>query len=254
MPAASTTRRSCISPQRPRTCGARRAVTSCEVSIRSCSEVCRIAATCSTRPEYAPTRPRSTSRICSSTLPRVSRSGATRPSIASCRLARSPLACVVAWVVASRSLASASRTNASLLRASASPDSAWNASRSRVSPARSASSAAASPAAPASARRARSSAAARSARSPSRSSRSASRSAVARAAPPRPTASPATRPATAVSSASSRVVGSTRAWSHPRPTEPGRRPGVSPGRRRSRERHRAARAGRDAPDATGGDP
>ncbi len=225
MPAASTTRRSCSSPQRPRTCGARRAVTSCAVSVRSCSEVWRMVATCCSREAYAPSRPRSTSRIWASTLPSVSLIGPTRPSIACWRLSRSPPASVVACF----SLASASRTNASLLRASASPDSAANASRSRCSPARSASSAAADAAASASAMRARSSARSLSARSRSAPARSASRSATARAAPPRPSARPATRPTTAVSAASNSVVTSTVAWSHRPPAIPVRPPGASPG-------------------------
>ena len=47
IPAASTTRRSCSSPHRPRTCDERSAVTSWAVSPRRCSEASRIARTCS---------------------------------------------------------------------------------------------------------------------------------------------------------------------------------------------------------------
>ena len=47
IPASSTTRRSCSSPQRPLASGRRSAVTSAWVWARSCSELCRAMATCS---------------------------------------------------------------------------------------------------------------------------------------------------------------------------------------------------------------
>ena len=47
IPASSTTRRSCISPHRPRASGRRSAVTSAWVCTRSCSELCRAIVTCS---------------------------------------------------------------------------------------------------------------------------------------------------------------------------------------------------------------
>src|SRR6266511_2499068 len=131
MPAASTTRCSCSSPQRPRTCGARSAVTSWEVSTRSCSDVCRMVPIWANSDWYAPARSFSTARICDSTLPSVSFSGLTRLSIACCRADRSPRTSVLAR--ASRD--SASARNCSLLRRSASALTASKDSRNRCSPA-----------------------------------------------------------------------------------------------------------------------
>ena len=60
IPASSTTRFSCISPQRPRTCGARSAVTRLPVSLRRCSWPCATVRSCSS------IEPTAVSRFCSS--------------------------------------------------------------------------------------------------------------------------------------------------------------------------------------------
>ena len=89
MPAISTTRRSWISPQRPRTWGARSAFTRFPVSAWSACWVCAIARTCSTRPAYDAMRSFSTSCSFPSTRASDSWIGRTRSPTACCRRSRS---------------------------------------------------------------------------------------------------------------------------------------------------------------------
>ena len=123
MPAISTTRRSCISPQRPRTCGWRSALTRFDVSLRSCVCVSASERTCWLSSAYAPIRDFSISCTLVSNLSSDSRIGFTSSSIACWRSARSPFA--ASWCCASD--ACASSMNAWLLLFSASADSALNA-------------------------------------------------------------------------------------------------------------------------------
>ena len=92
MPAISTTRWSCISPQRPRTEGARRALTRFPVSARSAFCVSRRERTCSDSEAYANVRAFSSFWIFSSTFSSESRTGRTISAMAICRFSRSPLA------------------------------------------------------------------------------------------------------------------------------------------------------------------
>ena len=96
IPASSTTRRSCISPHRPRASGRRKAVTRDWVWARSWSELCRAMWTCSASAACERCRAASDSRSCVSTLARVSFSGSTRCSTAAWRLSSSPAAVALA--------------------------------------------------------------------------------------------------------------------------------------------------------------
>src|SRR5215468_7493751 len=115
IPASSTTRRSCISPHRPRASGRRRAVTSAWVSILSCSELCRAMCTCSASAAWDRTRSASESRSWFSTRARVSFSGPTRPSTAARRVSSSP----AAFALAASSCPSAISRNRLVLASSA---------------------------------------------------------------------------------------------------------------------------------------
>ena len=77
IPASSTTRSSCSSPQRPLTCGVCRALASARVSFESCCEAMCMPRTCSASPEYAPIRLCSTLRSSSDNWPNTPRSGST---------------------------------------------------------------------------------------------------------------------------------------------------------------------------------
>ncbi len=129
MPAISTTRRSCSSPQRPRTDGARRAVTNVAVSVRNRSWPSASERTCSTNPAYAERRETSRAPSWFSTLPSESRSGATSDSTACRRASRSPRASAV-W---RPSAVVASSRNEEPARSSACAESAANESDSRLS-------------------------------------------------------------------------------------------------------------------------
>ena len=74
-PAISTTRRSCISPQRPRVAGARSAVARLRVSARSCSWSETSEPTCVVSRAYASCRLCSSARVCRSNCARVVASG-----------------------------------------------------------------------------------------------------------------------------------------------------------------------------------
>ena len=157
MPAISTTRRSCISPQRPRIWGAWRAVTRLWVSLRRPSPEVRNAVTCSSRPWYAPTRSFSicpswsrywASRVAiGSTVPlrRASRTSRSLRSAWAAWSKRSPassarrsvpvstiLAETCSMVALSAARSSTRRASASLARASATASSAVIADRRRT--------------------------------------------------------------------------------------------------------------------------
>ena len=126
IPASSTTRRSCISPQRPRASGRRSAVTSAWVSILSCSELWRAMCTCSASAAWDRTRSASESRSWASTRASVSFSGPTRFSTATRRVSSSP----AAFALAASSRPSAISRNRRVLASSAWADSDWNRSAS----------------------------------------------------------------------------------------------------------------------------
>ena len=126
IPASSTTRRSCISPQRPLASGRRSAVTSAWVWARSCSELCRAIATCSASAACDRVRAWSDSRSCSSTRARVSRNGPTRCSTAARRISSS----LDALAFAACSRPSATSRNREVLASSACADRVWNRSAS----------------------------------------------------------------------------------------------------------------------------
>ena len=119
MPAISTTRRSCISPQRPRTLDDFSAPTRFVAASRSRSCVSEIACICCRRAPYAVPRSRSIARICSSTFSSDARTGATMPSISFSWLFSRACCSAIVWLRArcsSRASASVSARASSAAR------------------------------------------------------------------------------------------------------------------------------------------
>ena len=128
MPVSSTTRRSCISPQRPRTAGAFSALTRLPVASRSFSCVADSPTSCWRSSPYAVPRRRSISRICASNFSSVARTGATMPSSACCCACwRASTSIVVSVRTAPRRSLARVRKSSWLVR-SASAASVWNVS------------------------------------------------------------------------------------------------------------------------------
>ncbi len=126
IPASSTTRRSCISPQRPRASGRRNAVTRACVWALSSSELRRAIVTCSARAAWDRSRAASESRNWASTRVSVCFSGSTSPSTAARRASSSPVA--LAFTALSRPSAISRKRRVLASRACA--DRAWNRSAS----------------------------------------------------------------------------------------------------------------------------
>ena len=109
IPAASTTLRSCTSPQRPRTCGVRRALTRLPVSSRRPSCVSASVVRCCVTAPYASWRTFSIPLICRSIRSSESFSGATWPLI--CVFATSRNDELVCWSASDESARNASRAS-----------------------------------------------------------------------------------------------------------------------------------------------